>query len=712
MQSTRMRTGLAPLLSLAAALSGGVRVWAVPQISALSDPTLSRSGRLLIFGTNFGGVQGGGQVLIDGLSAIATTWTNTEIHAYVPEAAALGNVPVQVVTSAGASNSLTLNVTLRQANGRVRWKFQMDTDFPGQFITVAPDGTVYSTDLGRLYALTPDGGLLWVAAGAGGRRPVSLGADGTIYTAGNLVKALNPDGTLKWQFPNPFPGIELIAGPNVGPDGNVYAAEDTFHGNGGLGPFSLDPNGNLRWSDPNNGLIGSFPGSNSEIVFGVDRFFVGNVTAGSSPPILTAFRFDGNQLWSSVASDLDLSTGTFPKMDPSGRVIVGWGQTAMQAITPNGNVDWLVFPPISSNLMRMPGIDANGVIYTAGWLGLKLWAINPDGTTRWQLPATGGQLSTLNVPPDGSLILAGGQDTFGQPGWLRAFDTADGTFLWQVDLPGEGGINQFVWSQQPTFTPDSLTAYINTWFLSSMGFNYVWAINLDPTVIVDTDGDGVPDNIDNCPTVFNPAQTDSDLDGIGDACDNVSDLCIAAIALCPGTVTGSAMGATNDGVSSCDNFPNLNPDVWYSYTPAVSGSVTVDTCGSPFIPVFLSIHTGCPGTVANQIACDDHTCQGFWGSVTFNASAGQTYLVRVTGFGAFPVDYVLNLSGPPCSPGGPVPGDINGDGAADMNDIPVFTAVLMGTDTNPNHMAASDLNRDGTADGRDVQPFVTVLAGG
>ena len=38
-------------------------------------------------------------------------------------------------------------------------------------------------------------------------------------------------------------------------------------------------------------------------------------------------------------------------------------------------------------------------------------------------------------------------------------------------------------------------------------------------VIVDSDGDGVPDDDDNCPTVANPDQADSDGDGIGDACD-------------------------------------------------------------------------------------------------------------------------------------------------------------------------------------------------
>ena len=39
----------------------------------------------------------------------------------------------------------------------------------------------------------------------------------------------------------------------------------------------------------------------------------------------------------------------------------------------------------------------------------------------------------------------------------------------------------------------------------------------------DYDGDGIDDDRDNCPLVFNPAQEDRDLDGIGDAC---SDCCV------------------------------------------------------------------------------------------------------------------------------------------------------------------------------------------
>jgi cysteine-rich repeat protein len=58
----------------------------------------------------------------------------------------------------------------------------------------------------------------------------------------------------------------------------------------------------------------------------------------------------------------------------------------------------------------------------------------------------------------------------------------------------------------------------------------------------DTDGDGVTDYSDNCPTVSNVSQGDGDGDGFGDACDN-----------CPSDSNGSQNDADGDGTGdACD----------------------------------------------------------------------------------------------------------------------------------------------------------------
>lgn len=67
-----------------------------------------------------------------------------------------------------------------------------------------PDGAVYASDRSRRYALIPEDVRLWIAAGAGGRRAINAGADGSICTAGNLITAFNPNRTLKWQFSAPY----------------------------------------------------------------------------------------------------------------------------------------------------------------------------------------------------------------------------------------------------------------------------------------------------------------------------------------------------------------------------------------------------------------------------------------------------------------------------------------------------------------------------
>src|SRR6185503_36922 len=70
----------------------------------------------------------------------------------------------------------------------------------------------------------------------------------------------------------------------------------------------------------------------------------------------------------------------------------------------------------------------------------------------------------------------------------------------------------------------------------------------------DSDGDGEPDNTDNCPSVENGTQDDTDADEVGDVCDNCPVVPDASCA--PAEVDGDSDGVINED----DNCPgDLNP---------------------------------------------------------------------------------------------------------------------------------------------------------
>jgi hypothetical protein len=85
-----------------------------------------------------------------------------------------------------------------------------------------------------------------------------------------------------------------------------------------------------------------------------------------------------------------------------------------------------------------------------------------------------------------------------------------------------------------------------------------------PLVAPDADADGVEDSLDNCPAMYNPAQTDVDNDKHGDVCDNCPTNFNPDQADTDGDTLGDACDPDidNDGVpNGADNCPNVpNPD--------------------------------------------------------------------------------------------------------------------------------------------------------
>ena len=134
------------------------------------------------------------------------------------------------------------------------------------------------------------------------------------------------------------------------------------------------------------------------------------------------------------------------------------------------------------------------------------------------------------------------------------------------------------------------------------------------------------------------------------------DACQNAEAACPGTYTGSTAGLTTDGDASCGTSGS-SPDIFYKYTPATNGTLTVDLCDSSYDTV-VSVHTACPPTTSNEVDCDDD--QGWFGAcgwwpteqsyLEVSVTTGTTYYIRVSGSNGDSGSYVMSVSGPDCAP--------------------------------------------------------------
>ena len=254
----------------------------------------------------------------------------------------------------------------------------------------------------------------------------------------------------------------------------------------------------------------------------------------------------------------------------------------------------------------------------------------------------------------------------------------------------------------------------------------------------DCNENGIPDDCD----VSSGTSQDCQPNGIPDECDLAppttivaADDCADAELACTGiTYTGTTVGATPDGSASCGSASS--PDVWFHYRPIGNGFLTISLCGSSFDTV-VSFHDGCPGTLANEVGCNDNLCgeQSQLGNIL--VLNGTDYWVRVSGAGAADTgSFQLVLTGPECEytagdcdgndipdecdiadcpPDTPGCADCNENGLPDSCDIASGTSLDENGDGVPdecatNCLAKADSNCDGSVNSFDIDAFVLALS--
>lgn len=343
-------------------------------------------------------------------------------------------------------------------DSRVRWRFRMDGLYSFVRPAIASDGTIYVVDSSaNLYALTPGGNLLWRFQGAGDKG-VAVGADGTIYTASESnIKAINRDGTLKWQFDlNPRAFVTL--GVAVGPDGNIYSVAYES-----LGVFSLTPQGTLRWStpEPYRRPIVEY----GEIVFGRNGkqdqlYFYANGR-------IRAVRL------SDGATVFPLGTISQPFGQPDVSPLDNTVHANVLAYTPNGDLLWLLFN-IYPGSVGFPAVDvgADGVHYVV-YPGQRLYALNPNGSIKYQKDFSEVFGDPVASPDNSTLVIGTAQ----QSNSIAGFDPANGNERWRVTLPLENGLYQSI-TTRAKFSADGQTAYLHTaTFDGQNGTSFLYAID-------------------------------------------------------------------------------------------------------------------------------------------------------------------------------------------------------------------------------------------
>lgn len=259
----------------------------------------------------------------------------------------------------------------------------------------------------------------------------------------------------------------------------------------------------------------------------------GNIPIGIGVTPDGATGYVGNNA-SGTVSVVDLATYTVTT------TLSGLGLSAI-AITPDGAAVWVALGSLSGASIAILDTATNTITTTFptghGISGAFKMVFTADGATAYVVNSNNtvsvidtATLTTVANVPVGSLafsIALSPDEAFAAVANLTAnsvsvIDTATNTVVATVPVGS--------FPRDLAFTPDGFSLWVTnfnsnsisvidtaTWTVTS-----TFAVGSRPWGIVftrDSDGDGIPENVDNCPADANPGQADFDGDGAGDVCD-------------------------------------------------------------------------------------------------------------------------------------------------------------------------------------------------
>ena len=280
-------------------------------------------------------------------------------------------------------------------DGMLRWSFPT-SDIIFSSPAIGNDGTTYiGSDDDHLYAIGPGQKPLWsfqvgscpqrVGVGPEASRcdvdaGPTVGPDGVIYTGGDGIYAINPDGTLRWRFAT---GGHVSSAPAVLPDGMVVAGcqDDLI--------YAVGPDGIKRWDFRTGGDVESSP------VVGED----GTIYVGSDDRKVYALAFDGSLRWAfTTGGDVRASAA----LSPLGYVLVGAFDAQLYAIKLDGTLAWTF--RTGDRIVSSALVDVKGAVLF-GSQDDRVYALEADGRLRWSVELDGDVDSSPILAADGTIYV-------------------------------------------------------------------------------------------------------------------------------------------------------------------------------------------------------------------------------------------------------------------------------------------------------------------
>jgi outer membrane protein assembly factor BamB len=306
----------------------------------------------------------------------------------------------------------------------INWSYNLGAGINPQVPAIANDGTIYigSEDNANFHAINPDGTLKWVYAQLTDNvySSASIASDGTIYVGAkdSYIHAINPDGSQKWTFL--MAGDPILASPAISNNGTIYSGCD------GDIMYAINPDGTEKWKFTTAGFnIRSTPAVAAD----------GTVYIASDDDNVYALNpADGTVNWSyPVGGDVEGCIS----IDTDGTIFLGVDEGtpngSVFAINPNGTLKWQSVN--TGRVLSSPAI-ANGFVYFGTKDTNKLYALNATtGVEAWSYTAGDIILSSPAVGDDGKIYFGSFDDK------LYCLNS-DGTLNFDLEL----SVGNNIWS--------------------------------------------------------------------------------------------------------------------------------------------------------------------------------------------------------------------------------------------------------------------------